>query len=464
MSNSFPARQRTWQWGLALAAAAGLFTCTHEALAQALQRAAFVGNNGNIEGSVTSFRFTPEGHPQQVQHLILGSGSSNTANNVYALALSQSGRYLATTHATGLIPRLIHIIRINEDASMTVLLSRSTPESPLDAVWIDDEYLAVTLTNVSLPNRVIVYRFIPPGGTQAMSLNEVGRWDTGSFNGYLALSPSRQYLYADNSPWSGSGFIRVFKVEAGGQLSVVQTEPTFTYTLGLSVTPNGRWLYAGGGTSSTENLIPAYNVDATSGTLSWLPGSPFVSPGSVPSPKQAVATDDSRFLFVGHGRSATVRSFAIDQDTGALTDTGNFFGVGIQGDLGNIAILGDLLLFTRQWNSTSNPAGLFSFTIQPNGSFTYNALAPAGGTRPFDIAVWAPPEVTCYANCDGSTQPPILNVEDFTCFINEFAVGLALPPAQQLEHYANCDGSTQAPILNVEDFTCFITQFAAGCP
>jgi hypothetical protein len=70
---------------------------------------------------------------------------------------------------------------------------------------------------------------------------------------------------------------------------------------------------------------------------------------------------------------------------------------------------------------------------------------------------------TCYANCDGSTTAPILNVEDFTCFINEFAAASQLPHEQQLTHYANCDQSTTAPVLNVEDFTCFINKFAQGC-
>jgi hypothetical protein len=61
----------------------------------------------------------------------------------------------------------------------------------------------------------------------------------------------------------------------------------------------------------------------------------------------------------------------------------------------------------------------------------------------------------CYANCDGSTVTPVLNVNDFTCFLNKYAAGDA---------YANCDGSTIAPILNVNDFTCFLNRFAAGCP
>ena len=30
--------------------------------------------------------------------------------------------------------------------------------------------------------------------------------------------------------------------------------------------------------------------------------------------------------------------------------------------------------------------------------------------------------------------------------------------------YANCDGSTQPPILNILDFACFQSRFAQGCP
>ena len=60
----------------------------------------------------------------------------------------------------------------------------------------------------------------------------------------------------------------------------------------------------------------------------------------------------------------------------------------------------------------------------------------------------------CYANCDGSTQQPCLNVLDFGCFLNKFSSG---------DSYANCDNSTQPPILNVLDFGCFLNKFAAGC-
>jgi len=56
---------------------------------------------------------------------------------------------------------------------------------------------------------------------------------------------------------------------------------------------------------------------------------------------------------------------------------------------------------------------------------------------------------------DWSALSPILNVNDFQCFMNKFAAG---------DSYANCDGSTAPPILNVADFICFMNKYAAGCP
>jgi hypothetical protein len=74
--------------------------------------------------------------------------------------------------------------------------------------------------------------------------------------------------------------------------------------------------------------------------------------------------------------------------------------------------------------------------------------------RPRLTITFTPPAAGCYANCDGSTATPFLNVNDFICFQGKFAAG---------DTYANCDGSTQAPVLNVNDFICFQGKFAAGC-
>src|SRR5262249_15989351 len=83
---------------------------------------------------------------------------------------------------------------------------------------------------------------------------------------------------------------------------------------------------------------------------------------------------------------------------------------------------------------------------------------PNAGQRPGPIpdrACFETQPPVCYANCDGSTTQPVLNVIDFACFLNRYASG---------DTYANCDGSTTPPQLNVLDFACFLNSYAAGCP
>jgi hypothetical protein len=77
-----------------------------------------------------------------------------------------------------------------------------------------------------------------------------------------------------------------------------------------------------------------------------------------------------------------------------------------------------------------------------------------GATGRTEALMWVR-TVPCDANCDNSTAQPVLNVQDFTCFLQRYAAG---------ESYANCDSSTTAPVLNVQDFTCFLQRYAAGCP
>jgi hypothetical protein len=64
------------------------------------------------------------------------------------------------------------------------------------------------------------------------------------------------------------------------------------------------------------------------------------------------------------------------------------------------------------------------------------------------------PPADCYANCDGSSLCPVLNVNDFICYLQQYAAA---------ETWANCDQSTAAPVLNVNDFLCFVNRFAEGC-
>ena len=95
----------------------------------------------------------------------------------------------------------------------------------------------------------------------------------------------------------------------------------------------------------------------------------------------------------------------------------------------------------------------------PGAAGAVNAWSGSGATGAYTVfltgSCYSQAGGGCYANCDNSTTPPVLNVADFTCFLQRYAAG---------QSYANCDLSTQPPVLNVADFTCFLQRYAAGCP
>jgi hypothetical protein len=115
-------------------------------------------------------------------------------------------------------------------------------------------------------------------------------------------------------------------------------------------------------------------------------------------------------------------------------------------------------LWLTQWGTDADD---WLYSAAPDGDCGIVLLGTTtgslGGPNAGGMDVWLAlrtPFSACYANCDASCVPPLLNVLDFTCFLNKFAAG---------DPYANCDHSTTPPVLNVLDFTCFLNQFAAGC-
>jgi hypothetical protein len=104
------------------------------------------------------------------------------------------------------------------------------------------------------------------------------------------------------------------------------------------------------------------------------------------------------------------------------------------------------------WRESLTPGGIRATSLNGGMTWDTSVVDPPGGIGAMRIEVQAG---ACYANCDGSTAAPVLNVLDFTCFLQRFAAA---------DPYANCDQSTAAPMLNVADFTCFLQKFAAGCP
>jgi streptogramin lyase len=157
---------------------------------------------------------------------------------------------------------------------------------------------------------------------------------------------------------------------------------------------------------------------------------------------QALASSPTGDLYA-LGINLSGQLFRLDPTTGAATLVG---GGGMGGDTQALTFMPDGTLYASRSNLLRiDPATGGATVIGATGSTDLRGMAVLAGGGP-------PP---CYANCDGSTASPVLNVADFTCFLQKFSLG---------DPYANCDGSTGVPLLNVADFTCFLQKFAQGCP
>lgn len=436
--------------------------------AQPLERVAYVANNGNLEGSVTTYRFAADGAPIFVEKIVIGSRASADPairqTNAYDIAVSPSGRYVVNTHATSFSDfEQITIWSTNPDGTLTMEGSALTPDSPLGIAWITDDLIAVTRTQTtSANNEILTYRFVPPA-----TLTLADRKPAGGFAAYVTAHPNGRVIYVGNST---TGEIRVFGVSATGALTLMQTIPTGAYPLDPAISPDGTLLYAFGGISSGGSVVTGHFID-NDGLLSPVPGSPFISGGS--SPKEGEFSPDGSLLYVSHGSDATVRSYFVDPVTGDLSPTGGVFDVGLQGSHGDTGVLRGLVMFTDDTTATDGLTGLYVFGIAADGGFfdQRGPLVPTQGITPEHIATWEP--ARCRADLSGASDPNdpnygvpdgSLDAADFFYFLDQFAAGNTLA--------ADLSGSTDPNdpgygrpdgLLDAADFFFFLDLFVQGC-
>ena len=380
---------------------------------QSAGQAIFVANNGNLEGSVTAFAVNADGTLTLVNRIVTGSRPNMTVPcpgcNPYEISITPNGRYLVTGHASTNDPyEQLTFFEIAGDASIEQIADFSVVGTPMDVVWITDERLAATRTDVT-PNQVVIWEFDPVFQT----LTEIDAKNVGTFSTYLALDPSRKYLYVNDS--GSASTLRAFAINPDGTLTQIDTEATGPYyNLELTVSPDGTKLYAAGGIT---HVLLGFHV-APDGTLASMAGSPFPEFGS--SPSNVAVSTDNQYLLVGHGTDATVRTASINQATGGLTYTGHMFDVGLQGTLGDVQRLDNLFFVTDNSTAIDGIMGVYSFTLHANGSFTQNGpITWTNGIAPRTIAVWKPAVLPGDLNCDGDID--FGDINPFVLYLSNFA-------------------------------------------
>lgn len=154
------------------------------------------------------------------------------------------------------------------------------------------------------------------------NLGLVGEFSTGgAIAAFASVDPSGKFLVAANqrsSSLGATGSIAVFAVDANsGALMAVAGSPFATDGQATVVAfhPSKPFIYVTVSPATGPNTIAAYQMDSQ-GVLHSVPGSPFAAGVGTGLP---VIDPAGKFLFVANSGSNNIQGFAIDSSTGALT-------------------------------------------------------------------------------------------------------------------------------------------------
>jgi 6-phosphogluconolactonase (cycloisomerase 2 family) len=130
----------------------------------------------------------------------------------------------------------------------------------------------------------------------------------------VTVDPTGKFLYAAINQGND---ISAYLINAStGALSPITGSPfpAGSVPMAVRVDPSGRYAYV---TNADSNNISAYSINSSTGALTPMAGSPFSSGGSFP---QGLAIDPTgAFIFVTNSNSNTVSAFSINGSTGVLT-------------------------------------------------------------------------------------------------------------------------------------------------
>jgi 6-phosphogluconolactonase (cycloisomerase 2 family) len=134
---------------------------------------------------------------------------------------------------------------------------------------------------------------------------------------YIALHPNGKFAYVANSPSGISAY--AIAGSTTGALSVLDDAPAPTGSApnAVAISPSGKFAYIA---NSGSNSVSAYTIAAASGGLTPVASSPYPSGTNPSSYPFAVAVDPGeRFVYVTNLQSNNISAYVIDAQSGALT-------------------------------------------------------------------------------------------------------------------------------------------------
>jgi len=155
-------------------------------------------------------------------------------------------------------------------------------------------------------------------------------FSTGAFTGSAAIGPKGEFLYLaqtlTDTPSNAPG-IGEFEIDAStGNLTPLANSPVLLPATALDqpgeiiFDPSGHFLYVNLPDAELPNDIGGFLRDSTSGELTPMPGSPFVSESATNPTATSMAMHPSgKFLYVENYNGGPVSALAIDPNSGVLS-------------------------------------------------------------------------------------------------------------------------------------------------
>lgn len=269
----------------------------------------YVANGGNPSVAGFSINSTTGG--------LTSLGAAFTAPaNTYALVLNSSGTYL---YAASYLGKQVFLFSINQtNGSLTQIQTFNTTSSAggqIGAVFIDSTGNFLYTGNTDTPG--IIDAFAINQSTGFLTLLGAPGPYIGLGNNAIAVTvdPLNRFVYAG---YYSSNYISAFTMNAStGALTQIAGSPFNTSGAAgtfITVEATGKFLYfANSGSAS----ISGFTINSATGALTTIPGSPFAGTAS---PSVIYTDPTSSFLYCANtSNPGTVSGFTINKTTGALT-------------------------------------------------------------------------------------------------------------------------------------------------
>ena len=249
-------------------------------------------------------------------------GSISGALTVAYNASPTPGVVNLSASATGLLPR--HAYTANGDGT----ISSYTVDSTTGQLKSTGYALAGTNPNAvaTTPSGGFVYAANRGSGNVSAFSANAGSGALTAVSGSpfpgepdafaITVAPSGKFVYVTNAN-STSNNISAYAINSTGALTQISGSPfqAGNDTRAVAIDRTGKFLYAA---NATSNDVSAYTINAATGVLTQIMNSPFALPPGASVPQSIAVDPATKFVFVGSSAASNVSAFTINATTGAL--------------------------------------------------------------------------------------------------------------------------------------------------